>query len=141
MQLVGIRRSLEGKAPDTASSCAATAAGSHNAAGTTAPQRSFLLQRIASLRQGTIIASRIAVDRVGALHGRWPGGRRGRHDWGALATGAVDDGASAPAGVPLLVEAPWKRTLASLRRCVIRASAGFEVRGLGLVGKRSPPLL
>lgn len=150
VRLVGIRRSLEGKALDAAGSCAAPAAGPDQAASATVPQRSLLLQRVAPLRQGTIIASRIAVDRVGALHGRRssrrrshhrPGSRRARHDWGALATAVVEDRAPALAGIPFLVEAARNRTLAPLGRCGMRASAGVEVRGLGLVGERSPRLL
>lgn len=54
-----------------------------------------------------------------------------------------EDGASALAGVPLLVEAAGDGdgARASLRRCGLRASAGLEVRGLWLVGERSPRLL
>lgn len=54
-----------------------------------------------------------------------------------------EDGAPALAGVPLLVEAAGdgKGTGASLRRCGLRASAGFEIRGLWLEREWSPRLL
>lgn len=82
---------MHGKAPDTACLVAPTAATPSQA--TRAPQGSFLLQRVVADGELLVVASSVAMRRIGSLHGCQVG-----------SVALVYDGAPTSACVPLLGE-------------------------------------